>query len=246
MKYRNIIALCLGLFTAALLWKYYLWPKYQIKSENPSTMALIEEIAQKELENSIDSTEPGEVLFVGDKINGEEELIGESLPKIIKEEDFVFDSQANRPKDVFDLISKEEIKKYRSVPLDKEDFVLNPSSVNKEQEDVEMIEDTSRITMLKLPEEFAVIKDKEAYKNFLKEHKGDYPEIDFAKEILLAVLSASKVSDSFFEIIKAEMADNEIQVFYRVNLIAPKDDKLAGNYKIIDKTDLPIKFIQVK
>ena len=38
MKYHNIIALCLGIFVAALLWQYYLWPKYQVKTEKSETL----------------------------------------------------------------------------------------------------------------------------------------------------------------------------------------------------------------
>ena len=57
MKHQNIIALCLGIFVAALLWQYYLWPKYQLKRESPEIMSDIEKSAQKELEESINSDE---------------------------------------------------------------------------------------------------------------------------------------------------------------------------------------------
>ena len=84
MKYHNIIALCLGIFAAALLWQYYLWPKYQIKRQSPEVVAVLEDAAQKELEKSIDRSEPGEILFIGD--NSWNEL--KNGPQ--KEEDFVF------------------------------------------------------------------------------------------------------------------------------------------------------------
>ena len=71
MKYRNIIALCLGIFAAALLWQYYLWPKYQLKQETPEILALLDEAAQKELEDSIDYKEPGEILFIGEPVKEE-------------------------------------------------------------------------------------------------------------------------------------------------------------------------------
>ena len=72
MKYHNIIALCLGIFAAALVWQYYLWPKYQIKREDPEVLALLGRVAQKELEESIDSSEPGEILFIGEPDNMQE------------------------------------------------------------------------------------------------------------------------------------------------------------------------------
>ena len=254
MKYRNIIALCLGIFFAALVWQYYLWPKYQIKTENPEVMALLDEAAQKELEDSIDSSEPGEVLFVGDKVN---DAYKENSLANLQAEDVIFFSQANKPKDILDTISNEEIKKHTGVHLDKKNFIVSPDAANQGQENLEaqpeqemtqedILNDTSRITMIKLPEEFIIIKDKDSYDKFLKEHEGAYPKVEFPKQIFVAVVSAGNMADNFFEILKVDNQAEQIQVFYRVNLMAANDGKELNNYKVIDSTDLNINFIQIK
>lgn len=240
MKHQNIIALCLGIFAAALLWQYYLWPKYQLKKETPEVMALIEKSAQKELAESLDSSEPGEILFIGEPV--ESELL--NAPK--KEEDLVFYSQANKPKDLFEQMAKNETKKYKSINIDNEDFVLDPSSMESHERIKTEQDDDSRITMLQLPSEFKVIKDEQSYKDFLNENKGLYPKVDFKKEEIVIVISASKFSDTFFEIVKTEVLDNEVKVFYRVNLIAKNEEGEQKNYKLIGNTNLPVKFIQVK
>ncbi len=244
MKHRNIIALCLGIFAAALLWQYYLWPKYQINKESPEVMAMLEETAQRELENSIDSNEAGEILFVGE----ESSKTGQELSATPqKEEDLVFYSQANKPKDVFDLISRNDMKKRKTIILEKEDFVVHPSAMENFYSGEESpLSETARITMLKLPEEFLIIKDAPAYNKFLKEHKGSYPKVNFNKEQIVFVLSASKLSDSFFEIIKTENTAKEINIFYRINLISADEVKNPKNYAVIENKNLPIKFIQIK
>ena len=254
MKYRNIIALCLGIFVAALLWQYYLWPKYQIKTEKPETMELLNDAAQKELEESIDYSEPGEILFVGEKTPDAD--IEDTVANNLQGEDIVFYSQANKPKDILDIISNDDIKKHIGVTLDKEDFVVSPNAVNQEQEKEQSFEqeitqediqnDTSRITMIKIPEEFVTVQEEKAYKQFLQEHEGVYPNIDFAKQKFVAVVSSGMIADNFFEIVKTENNGKEIQVFYRVNLIGSDKDKKLNNYKVMEKTDLNVKFIQVK
>ena len=240
MKHQNIIALCLGIFAAALLWQYYLWPKYQLKQETPEIMSIIDESAQKELENSIDSSEQGEVLFIGEP--SVTELI--NAPK--KEEGLVFYSQANKPKDLFEVMSRNESKKYKAINIDDDNLVLDPSSISKVEQNGIYTEDDSHITMLQLPMKTLVIKNAEFYKKFLSENKGFYPKVDFSKEMIVIVLSDSKFSDNFFEIVKVDNTDNEIKVLYRVNLISANENKGQRNYKVIDNTNLPVNFIQVK
>ena len=234
MKQHNIIALCLGIFVAALLWQYYLWPKYQLKQETPEMMALIEESAQKELEESLNSSEQGEVLFVGEPSATELN----NAPK--KEENLVFYSQANKPKDLFEQMSQDETKKRKAISVESDDFVLNPSSISEEEEIYP--EDDSRITMLKI----LVIKDEKSYKQFLKENEGLYPKVDFKKEEIAVVLSDGRFSDNFFEIVNTEITDTEIQVYYRVNLIAAAKEREQKNYKLLANTSMPVNFIQVK
>lgn len=245
MKNHNVIALCLGIFVAALLWQYYLWPKYQLKRENPEWMALVEESAQKELEESIDYSEPGEILFVGEPIN--EENVWKDLQNAPRqEEEIVFHSQANREKDFLDILNGDETKKHNSINLEKENFILNPDSLAEEAPKEEQEDDTSRITMLTLPAEFSVIKDAKSYKKFLQDNKGAYPNVNFKKEMFVAVISSSQVSDSFFEIVKTEITETELKVFYKVNLILSGKGKVLKNYKVIKNTNLPVNFIQVK
>ena len=241
MKHQNIIALCLGIFVAALLWQYYLWPKYQLKQESPEVMALIEETAQKELEKVADSGEYGEILFIGEPSTSELA----NAPQ--KEEDLVFYSQANRPKDLFEQMSQDETKRNNAIPVDNEDFILDPSNIAENEESKVPQEDDSRITMLQLPADFLVIKDPKTYDKFIKENEGNYPKVDFKKEELVIVLSSGKFADNFFEIVKTEVLDGEVKVFYRVNLIsASKGGKEQKNYKLIKTTNLPVNFIQVK
>ena len=165
MKHQNVIALCLGIFVAALLWQYYLWPKYQLKQESPEVMALIEETAQKELEQAVESGEYGEVLFVGEPSHSELA----NAPQ--KEEDLVFYSQANRPKDLFEQMSQDETKRNNAIPVDNEDFVLDPSNIAVNEENKISQDDDSRITMLQLPADFLVIKDSKTYEKFIKENE---------------------------------------------------------------------------
>ncbi len=241
MKYHNIIALCLGIFAAALLWQYYLWPKYQVKRETPEVVAMLEESAQRELEESIDYSEPGEILFIGETDNFGQEL--KNGPQ--KEKDLVFYSQASKPKDIWENMAQDETKKRNSIEVDTNDFILDPASMQNEQV-IATQEDDSRITMLTLPSEFFVIKDEGEYQNFLKKNQGTYPKVDFTREEIVIVISASRISDSFFEIVKTEISDKGINVFYKVNLILAGKENNLKNYKIIEKSNLPVNFIQVK
>ncbi len=239
MKHHNIIALCLGIFAAALLWQYYLWPKYQIRRESPEIIKSIEESAQKELEESIDSKEPGEILFVGE--NDMKEL--SSPPS--REEDFIFYSQANKPKDLFEQMAQDDTRKRNSISVEDSDFVVNPSAMQQE-ENTPYLDEESRITMIQIPADFLVIKDDISYKNFLKNNEGLYPKVNFKQEELVIVVSASRFPDNFFEIVKTEETNGEINVLYRVNLMTKNKEKEQRNYKVIKNTSLPVNFIQVK
>ncbi len=241
MKYHNIIALCLGIFAAALLWQYYLWPKYQVRNETPEVIAMLEKSAQKELEESIDYSEPGEILFIGESDNLVQEL--KNGPQ--KEKDLVFYSQASKPKDIWENMTQDETKKRNPIEVDTDDFILDPASMQNEQI-ITQQQDDSRITMLTLPSEFFVIKDEVEYQNFLKKNLGVYPKVDFTKEEIVIVISASRISDSFFEIVKIENSEKEIKVFYRVNLILAGKENNLKNYKVIEKSNLPVNFVQVK
>lgn len=243
MKAHNVVALSLGLFAAALLWQYYLWPKYQIKSENPEVMATLDETAQKELEESIDYSEPGEILFIGE--DGEENWDNlKNAPTV--EEEIVFHSQANKPKDLLDIINQDETKRRNPINLERENFVMTPSSISSEPVAEQEDESESRITMLQLPAEFSVIKDEATYKKFLQENKGPYPKVNFKKDMLAVIISSSQASDSFFKIEKVEETDTEIKVLYKVNLVFSGKEEIFENYTVIKNTDLPVKFIQVK
>ena len=243
MKAHNVVALSLGLFAAALLWQYYLWPKYQIKRENPDVMAMLDETAQKELEESIDYSEPGEILFIGeDDENAWDNL--KNAPTV--EEEIVFHSQANKPKDLLDVINQDETKKHNPINLENENFIMAPKIVSDDEPAAEQEESESRITMLQLPAEFLTIKDAATYKQFLQENKGPYPKVNFKKDMLAVIISASQASDSFFKIEKVEETETEIKVFYKVNLVFSGKGETFENYTVIKNTDLPVKFIQVK
>ncbi len=240
MKHQNIIALCLGIFVAALLWQYYLWPKYKIKTASPEIISSIEQSAQKELEESINTEEPGEVLFVGENISQE------LLTSPNKEKDIIFYSQANKPKDLFEQMTKDETKKHNAISVDNNDFIVSPKSIQQLEENLTNQEDESRITMIKIPEDFLIIKDSKSYENFLKNNEGLYPEVNFEKNEIVIVVSSGKFSDTFFEIVKAEKTDNKINVYYRVDLMTKNKEKGQRNYKLIENTELPVNFIQVK
>ena len=168
MKRQNVIALCLGIFVAALLWQYYLWPKYQLKQESPEIMSVIEDMGQKELEESIDYQEPGEVLFVGEPSTSE-------LPNAPeKQEDLIFYSQANNPKNLFDIMSQDETKKRNAIQVKDDDLILNPASLESNVENIQAYqEDESRITMIQLPADFLIIKDAKSYEKFLNDNEGE-------------------------------------------------------------------------
>ena len=242
MKSQNIVAFCLGIFVAALLWQYYLWPKYQLKRENPEVMSMLDDAAQKQLEESIDYSEPGEILFIGEKVK--ENNVWETLKNVPQnDEEIIFHSQANKPKDILDL--EDETKKHNPINLEKADFIVHPQTITSEETNAEQPEE-SRITMLTLPSEFAVIKDDKTYKEFLQKNKGPYPQIKFKQDMLVAVISSTEASDSFFEIVKTEITDTEVKVFYKVNLMFSSKGEIFKNYAVIKNTNLPVNFIQVK
>ena len=245
MKAQNVVALSLGLFAAALLWQYYLWPKYQLKRENPEVMAMVEEMGQKELEESIDYSEPGQVLFIGEPLK-EEELWQDLKNAPVPEEEITFYSQANKPKDLLDVLNEEETKKHNPINLENENFIMSPANLEEEKPEQEQEDETSRITMLQLPSEFLVIKDDKTYKQFLQENKGPYPKLNFKKDMFIAVISSSQASDSFFKIEKVEETETEIKVLYKVNLMFSSKGETFKNYTIIKNTNLPVNFIQVK
>ncbi len=67
MKTNNLIALSLGLIVAGLLWKYYLYPKYAKKVQDPQTMSALFTADKAAMDEEL-SNIPGELVFRSDEV----------------------------------------------------------------------------------------------------------------------------------------------------------------------------------
>ena len=66
MKTNNLIALTLGLICAGLLWKYYLYPKYAKKVQDPQTMSDLFAADKASMDEELANI-PGELVFRSDE-----------------------------------------------------------------------------------------------------------------------------------------------------------------------------------
>ncbi len=113
-------------------------------------------------------------------------------------------------------------------------------------QDIEALpEQESRKTLIELPVKFSLIKTPQEYKEFKARARGSYPEVDFAKQMLIVLQSDSQFPDNAFEIRTAELKDGKLHVTYVVNLF-DLDKKLnTHTVAAVDRSDAEVELEQV-
>jgi hypothetical protein len=254
MKKENIVALCLGLLAAGLLWQYYLKPMYDKKTGNPAVAQALREADTRALEEATAGVE-GELVYRSDVDGGPvaAPALHDTTEAINKEgvDEFDFASTANRPPTLYEIAAAGDKRRGTKIILDGGDAVLQPRiepGLPAAPEDSSGDEDApkSRFTMIIAPVKHIVIKDKAAYDRFKKENRGGYPDVDFSRDMIVFLESDSRLSNGFFEISEAGPQGEDITVSYKVNIIgsAARPDKMA--YAVVPKSDKKIVLSQIK
>lgn len=103
----------------------------------------------------------------------------------------------------------------------------------------------SQITMIAAPVKYFVIKNIDEYKEFKRRARGNYPEIDFTKQMLIVLESDSNLPDNVFELISAEDKEGNLMVNYRVSVF--RLDKKLNSHTVlpVTKTTSAIQLKQV-
>ncbi len=103
----------------------------------------------------------------------------------------------------------------------------------------------SQITLIAAPVKYYTIQNATEYKAFKNKARGNYPKVDFAKQMLIVLESESNLPDNVFELISADPQQDELLVTYRVNVF--KLDKKINSHTVlpVDKTQAPIQLKQV-
>lgn len=106
-------------------------------------------------------------------------------------------------------------------------------------------QEDSNISMIVLPVTYRVIKNTQEYRQFKTQARGSYPQVNFAKQMLVVLESDSNFPDKVFEIESAKPKDGKLEVRYRVNVFGL--DKKINTHSVIavDKTQLPVELKQV-
>lgn len=96
-------------------------------------------------------------------------------------------------------------------------------------------ENVRKVTMIKAPVAYRVIKNQADFNKFLASARGKYPKVDFAKNDFLILESKSELADYIFQIDKIEKADGKLRVDFRVNIFGLEKRAESHAYAIIDK-----------
>jgi hypothetical protein len=107
-------------------------------------------------------------------------------------------------------------------------------------------EDKTRFTMILAPAQYILIKDSAAYSVFKKKNKGDYPAVDFKKDMIIMLESDGILSNGFFEIAETEINEDSITVNYKLNLIGGSERGERAAYAVAPKSGKQIILKQVK
>ena len=113
-------------------------------------------------------------------------------------------------------------------------------------QDIESLpEQESRKTLLELPVKVSLIKTPQEYKEFKTRARGNYPEVNFSKQMLIVLESGSQFPDNAFEIRTAELKDGKVRVTYAVSLFDL--DKKLNTHAVaaVDRSDAEVELEQV-
>ena len=244
MTNKNIIAFCLGLLAAALLWQYYLKPKYLLKAGDEEAIAAIH---RTDIETLNQATQEigGEVLFE-DYGDAAENDIGRRINEgTSAEDDFEFNSTANKEEDIFAQAARPK-KKKADIRIDTEDAVMYPSAIkpSKNAEDLDL--SSERISMIVAPSKAVVISTPAEYVNYQKANAGKYDTVDFSRYRIVFVESDSALSNGFFEIKNYEEQPDKITVFYKVNILGVSERPEQAASILVPAGEKPVVIKQVK
>lgn len=103
----------------------------------------------------------------------------------------------------------------------------------------------SKITMINAPVKARVIKSTADYKKFKQSARGEYPQVDFNKQMVVVLESDSNLPDKVFEIEDVQTKDGQLVVLYRVNIFGLDKKINTHSAKSVAKQNLPVKLKQV-
>ncbi|MBO7190944.1 MAG: hypothetical protein J6V32_02420 [Elusimicrobiaceae bacterium] len=103
----------------------------------------------------------------------------------------------------------------------------------------------SKISMISAPVEAIWIKSLEEYRQFKRRARGSYPTVDFKKQQVLVLESASNLPDKAFEIVSVNEENGKRVVEYRVNVFGLDKKTNTHSVMILTKKDLPLELRQV-
>jgi hypothetical protein len=87
-----------------------------------------------------------------------------------------------------------------------------------------------------------VFTDEEGYKLFARTHPGNFPNADFAKEMVIMLISVSTAPNRIFEIVRIEPKNKEIVVKYKINPQKYYESKTdTYSLMVTGKSKLPVR-----
>ncbi len=252
MKRKNITAFVLGVIAAGLLWQFYLKPKYDIHTEDSETMALLHQADADALEQATAGIS-GELLYS----TTQEEVKREDLldTSSAAPESFDFQSTANKPLNPYQQAALGDKRRETKIVLDSNNILVKPDAAAKmpeplSEEEQKISKDQelkNRLSIIKAPVKYHLIKNQGEYDAFKKQNPGPYnAKINFAKEMLLLLESDSRLSSGFFEIDEVLEEKNTIDVYYRVSIIGTSARQDIMPYKVLTKSNKKISLKQIK
>ncbi|WP_428074191.1 hypothetical protein [Candidatus Avelusimicrobium luingense] len=103
----------------------------------------------------------------------------------------------------------------------------------------------TKISMIEAPVKATLIKSLDDYRQFKRRARGNYPEVNFAKEQLLVLESESNLPDKVFDVTTVQEVDGKRVVSYRVSVFGLDKKINTHSVVIVDKKDLPLELKQV-
>lgn len=253
MKRKNITAFVFGVIAAGLLWQFYLKPKYDIHTGDKEAVALLHQADVDALEQATSELQ-GELIYSsagGEEVKREDLLDTSSAAP----ESFEFQSNANKPLDPYQQAARGDKRRETKIVLDSNNILVKPDAAAKmpdpiSEEELKISQDQelkNRLSIIKAPVKYHLIKNQNEYDAFKKQNAGPYnAKVNFAKEMLLLLESDSRLSSGFFEIDEVLEEKNTLDVYYRVSIIGTSGRQDIMPYKVLPKSNKKISLKQIK
>lgn len=107
-------------------------------------------------------------------------------------------------------------------------------------------EEESAVTLIQLPVSVQTIKTQDEYKKFKRTARGKYPDVNFQKEMVIVLLSASDMPDNMLEIVQVTPQDDKLEVTYRVNVFGLDQKTNTHSVAVTEKSKKEIVLKQVR